>query len=127
MDVTEEKLFFFAKDPAMLDVYLAIEAQLLERYSGISVTVYKTQITFAGRHGFAFVSLPLRRIKNRPEHCLILSFGLSHHMDSPRIMQVVEPYPNRWTHHVLIQRADECDDEILGWLDEAFAFSESKR
>ena len=58
MEVSAEKLFFFEKDPAMLDVYLSIEAVLLKRYPGIHVKVQKTQITFAGRHGFAFVSLP---------------------------------------------------------------------
>ena len=99
MEVSAEKLFFFEKDPAMLDVYLSIEAVLLKRYPGIHVKVQKTQITFAGRHGFAFVSLPFRKVKGRPEHYLILSFGLSHRMDSPRIAIAVEPYPNRWTHH----------------------------
>ena len=53
MEVSAEKLFFFEKDPAMLDVYLSIEAVLLKRYPGIHVKVQKTQITFAGRHGFA--------------------------------------------------------------------------
>ena len=127
MEVSAEKLFFCEKDPAMLDVYLSIEEELLKRYPGIHVKVQKTQITFAGRHGFAFVSLPFRKVKGRPEHYLILSLGLSHRMDSPRIAIAVEPYPNRWTHHVVIQNASELNSEILGWLDEAHAFSESKR
>lgn len=41
MEVSAEKLFFFEKDPAMLDVYLSIEAVLLKRYPGIHVKVPK--------------------------------------------------------------------------------------
>lgn len=39
----------------------------------------------------------------------------------------VEPYPNRWTHHVLISAPEEIDDELMGWIKEASIFSEGKR
>ena len=38
----------------------------------------------------------------------------------------VEPYPNRWTHHVLIGTVEEIDDELLSWIEEAAAFAQSK-
>ena len=93
MEVSAEKLFFFEKDPAMLTSTYPLKRLLLKRYPGIHVKVQKTQITFAGRHGFAFVSLPFRKVKGRPEHYLILSFGLSHRMDSPRIAIAVDTLP----------------------------------
>ena len=48
-------------------------------------------------------------------------------MESPRVAVAVEPYPNRWTHHVLISKAEQIDGELLGWLREAHTFAESKR
>lgn len=37
-----------------------------------------------------------------------------------------EPYPNRWTHHVLVSDRNEIDDELMGWIKEAAAFSDKK-
>ena len=66
-------------------------------------------------------------MKGCPEVFLIVTFGLSHRLDSPRIAAAVEPYPNRWTHHVLIERPEQIDAELIGWLREAYEFSESKK
>jgi hypothetical protein len=39
----------------------------------------------------------------------------------------VEPYPGRFTHHVLLSGTEEIDDELLGWVKEAAVFSAGKR
>ena len=87
------------------------------------IRVQKTQITFENRHGFAFVSLPRRKVK---EPTIVVSFGLSYRVDSPRIWVTTEPYPNRWTHHVLVSDETQLDDELLGWIKEAAAFAAAK-
>ncbi|HHX20812.1 MAG TPA: hypothetical protein GX722_03375, partial [Clostridiales bacterium] len=84
------------------------------------------QITLRNRHAFAMVSLPWRRVKGWPEEYLLVSFGLSYRKDSPRIASSVQPYPNRWTHHVIITQADQLDEELLAWLDEAYEFAMGK-
>lgn len=56
-----------------------------------------------------------------------ITFGLGYKMESPRIDVATEPYPNRWTHHILISEAEEIDDELMGWIVEASIFSEGKR
>ena len=38
-----------------------------------------------------------------------------------------KPYPNLWTRHMLISFVDEIDDELMGWIKEAVAFSAGKR
>ena len=73
------------------------------------------------------MSLPVRRRKGWPEHCIVVTIGLSHRLESPRIAVAVEPYPNRWTHHVLVSGEEQIDGELLDWLKEAWAFSENKR
>ena len=50
-----------------------------------------------------------------------------HEVLSPRIDVATEAHPNRWTHHVLISDVSEIDDELMGWVKEASAFSEAKR
>jgi len=73
------------------------------------------------------VSLPFRKVKGRPKCCVVLTFGLSYQVDHPRITESTEPYPRRWTHHVLIQSADEVDEQIMEWISEAYHFANSKR
>ena len=81
-----------------------------------------------GQSEFAFVSLlPVRRAKARPETWITVTFGLRYKKESPRIDAATEPYPNRWTHHMLISSVDEIDDELMGWIKEAAEFSASKR
>jgi len=121
-----DEMLFFDKMPQMLPVYETLRNRLIEKYGDIQVKVSKTQISFRNRHIFAMVSLPLRRIKNTPEVYMLVSFGLSYRLDSLRIFRAVEPYPNRWTHHVLIERSDDIDAQLLEWLDAAYQFSKIK-
>lgn len=120
-------LFFFDGRPLELALYQTLFRSLETAFPETSVRVQKTQISFYGRHLFAAVSLPVRRRKGWPEHCIVVTIGLSHRLESPRIAVAVEPYPNRWTHHVLVSGEEQIDGELLVWLKEAWAFSENKR
>lgn len=122
-------LRFFEGDPEGLALYEAFARRVLEKIGGeVQIKVQKTQIAFSARRGFAFVSrLPVRRAADRPEHFITVTFGLDHRLDSPRIDGAVEPYPNRWTHHVMVGSPDEIDDELMAWVGEAAAFSRNKR
>ena len=44
-----------------------------------------------------------------------------------RVDAALEPYPDRWTHHIVIGSAEEIDGELLGWIREASEFSAQKR
>lgn len=126
--MNQDVLCFFDKMPEALPLYEAFERKVFAVAGNVTVKVQKTQITFKGRHNFAFVSfLPVRRAKERPPVYIVITFGLGHRAESPRIDVATEPYPNRWTHHILVSEAEEIDDELMGWIAEASAFSESKR
>ena len=120
-------LFFFDDKPLELALYEALFSQMEEEFPEGTVKVQKSQISFYGRHLFAAASLPVRRKKSWPEHCVVVTVGLSRQMESPRVAVAVEPYPGRWTHHILISEESQIDDELLEWLEEAWAFAESKR
>lgn len=109
-------------------MYEAFEERVFSEVDGVKVKVQKTQISFSNRHNFAFVSfLPVRKAKERPAVYIVVTFGLGYRAESPRIDVAVEPYPGRFTHHVLISATEEIDDELMGWVREAAAFSAGKR
>lgn len=91
---------FFGGAPEGFALYAELERRILAAHPQVTVKVQKTQITFSARFGFAWFWLPDRRVKGCPEAKLMVSFGLDHRVESPRIFAAVEPYPNRWTHHV---------------------------
>ncbi len=52
---------------------------------------------------------PVRKVKERPEPFLTVTFGWPYRVTAKRIDAAVEPYPGRWTHQVMIE---------IRWLDE---------
>lgn len=68
----------------------------------------------------------VRKKKDCPDSYIVVTFGLDHRAVSPRIDIATEPYPNRWTHHVLISELSEIDDELIAWVEEAACFSDRK-
>ena len=124
---TSDVLFFFDGKPLELALYETLFRHLDAEFPDASVRVQKSQISFYGRHLFGAASLPVRRKKSWPEHCIVVTIGLSHRLESPRAAVAVEPYPGRWTNHVLVSEEGQIDEELLGWLREAWAFAESKR
>ena len=120
-------LFYFDGRPQELALYEDLFQAMSAAFPDACVKVQKSQISFYGRHLFAAASLPVRRKKGWPEHCLMVTFGLDHQVDHPRIAVATEPYPRRWTHHVLVTGEDEIDGQLLDWLGQAWDFAESKR
>ena len=124
----EAILHFFNRMPAALPLYEQFERRIFAELEGVTVKVQKTQIAFVNRHLFACVSFArVRKKKDCPNPYLVITFGLDRKVESPRIDVATEPYPNRWTHHVLISREEEIDDELMGWVKEAAVFSAGKR
>ena len=89
--------------------------------------VQKTQISYSNRYIFACVSFArVKRKAELPNGSLVLTIGLSAPLNSNRIAQKSEPYPGRWTHHIVISRPEELDEELLGWIWEAYNFADKK-
>lgn len=125
-DQTPDILEYFSGHDAERELYEEFADRLLRRYPDTRVKVHKTQISFYNRYLFAVASLPYRRMKDWPEHCLLVTFGLEHRLESPRIAVATEPYPRRWTHHVVVGKPADIDDELMGWVDQAWEFAMRK-
>ncbi len=125
--VSADELFFFDSKQDALPLYESFREAVLEKVPDTRIEVKKTQISFFNRHMYAAVSFaPVRRVKNRPDPFLTITFGMPYRKESARIDVAVEPYPNRWTHHVMIGSVEEIDQELLSWIEEAAAFAENK-
>ena len=119
-----DELLFFDRKPAALPIYEKFREAVLAGIQGVRIEAKKTQISFFSRYMFAAVSFaPVRKAKERPDPFLTISFGLPCRIESPRIDAAAEPYPNRWTHHVMIGSREEIDEELLAWIGEAAAFA----
>lgn len=124
----DDVVFFFQGHEEVLPIYEKLEGCILKNIENVQVRVQKSQISFYNRHLFACVSfMRLGRKKDFPQNHLVLAFGLDRRMESPWIEAEVEPYPARWTHHLILSSSEEVDDELLSWLKMASMLAERKR
>lgn len=122
-----DELLFFDGHMAAVPLYEAFAGELFRRFPSTSMRVQKTQITFAGRHVYACVSLA--RVKKKaelPEPYLVVTLGLPYALASDRVAVKTEPYPGRWMTHIVVGARAELDDEFWTWVHQAYAFAENK-
>ena len=125
--LSPDVLFFFDDHLSSLPIYEALSGVIFSRWPDADLRVQKSQITFSHRHVFACVSfLRVKPKAQLPEGYLVLTLGLPYPLDSPRIAAKTEPYPGRWTTHIVLSRPDDLDDELLEWLTRAHDFAFSK-
>lgn len=125
--MSEEILYFFDKHPDALPLYETFEDKVRTIVSDVRIKVQKTQISFYNKHMFACVSFArVRKKKDCPEKFIVVTLSLNHKLESPRVDIATEPYPNRWTHHLLISDMSEIDEELMEWVEEAAEFAARK-
>ncbi len=112
----------FSDKPIQLKLFQNIK-QFIQSIGQVESSVSKTQVAFKNHRQFAWVWLPMPRDTKRPPNSIVLSFSLEKHLNSPQIVQVVEPYPGRWMHHVIIQKSSDLNEEVQGWLKESYQLS----
>ena len=125
--IDADTLLFFGKHLSALPIYELFEARLYELFPETQKRVQKTQITFYHRHVFACVSF--QRVKRKaelPDPWLVITLGLPYPLESDRVAVKSEPYPGRWTTHIVVGSAGELDEELFAWVRQAYSFSELK-
>ena len=122
-----DTLMFFDAHRDALPIFTALEEKLYEHFPETRKRVQKTQITYYHKHVFACVSFArVRRKAELPESWLTLTLGLPYALDSARVAVKTKVYPGRWTTHFVIGSLEELDNELLSWIEQAYAFSERK-
>lgn len=113
---TPEELF--AGHPAGLAVWRRVE-QLVATLPGTEVRTSRSQVALRRLRGFAFVWRPGQYV--RSDVPAVLSIALDRELDSARFKEVAHPAPTTWMHHLEVRDPAEVDDEVAGWLREAWA------
>lgn len=113
---------YFYGYPKQANLFEKIK-NMIESIGPVKIETMKSGISFATRYKFAWVWLPQKYDLKQPEGSLVLSFGLDRRITHAKIKEVVNPYPHRWTHHVVVKGPTDLDDTVREWLAEAYRFS----
>ena len=121
-----DTLQFFENMPGALALYEAFLDMLDRGVGEYAKTVQKTQITFKNPRVFACVSKMRLKRADRPKVYIVVTLGLGRRVEDKRIAVSTEPYPGRWTHHVVVTSQSDMDAQLLAWVREAYAFARQK-
>ena len=71
-----------------------------------------------------FLKQPRKFAELRPmQKWVALSFSLTRRVQHPRIARKPIPHGGRWYHVVNLRSPDELDDDMRGWLTEAYFYA----
>lgn len=93
--------------------------QAISTIGEVSVAVTKSQLAFRRRRGFAYIWRPGQYVDS--DVPAVLSIALSHEVTSERFKSVVHPAKNVWMHHIELRDVSQVDDQVRGWLADAYA------
>lgn len=125
--IKQDTMMFFDGHQEVFPIYETFENMLLHLYPQTKRKVQKTQITFSNRRVFACVSFMRPKRKSElPTSYFVLTLGLSYPLESERAAVKTEPYPGRWTTHIVISDISDLDSELLDWVRQAYELAEHK-
>ncbi|MFY9636355.1 DUF5655 domain-containing protein [Pseudarthrobacter sp. BIM B-2242] len=108
----------FHNSPEGLDLCLAVQDFITALVEATHRTTI-SQMAFRHRRAFAWVWNPRQHLKTAVP--AVLSIALPRRVDSARFKEVAHVSPGEWMHHLELHKASQLDDEVAGWLREAFA------
>lgn len=103
---------FEGRDPDVVSTFRALVAAA-RRIGPVTVLPEKTRIAFQARMSFAAFSMK--------RHWLDGHVVLARRLASPRFKRIYEVSPRNQVHEFRLRSAAEVDDEVEGWLREAYA------
>ena len=128
MKEKQDALMFFEDHMSSLPLFEAFEAKLYAVCPETSVRIQKTQITYSSRYVFACVSMArVKRKAELPDPYIVITLGLPSPLRSGRAAVQCEPYPGRWTVHIVVGSPEELDEELFAWVREAYDFARQKK
>jgi len=93
----------------------------MEGIGQVEIRATKSQVSFRRKKAFAWVWMPGKYLNGKKSIApLVLTIGLRRWEQSSRWKEIVEPYPGRFTHHLELHSISDIDDEVRGWIREAW-------
>ena len=110
---------FFARQDESRGIFEAVR-RAVKAIGPAELLVGKSQVSFRRRKAFAWVWMPgqyLRGISAPP----VLTLSFRSRDTSPRWKEIAEPRAGRLAHHLELYSIADVDDEVRGWLRDAWA------
>ena len=92
--------------------------QVLSAFGEVSVAVSKSQVSFRRGKAFAFVWRPGQYVSSGVP--AVLSIALPYEVESERFKEIAHPAKTVWMHHLELRAVCEVDDQVCGWLTDAY-------
>lgn len=108
---------FFEGHPEGRMVAAAV-ASVVDGLGPHEVRVSRSQVSFRRRRGFAYLWRPGQYVHS--DVPAVLSVALPREATHARWKEVAHPSPGVWMHHLELHSPVEVDDEVRGWLAEAY-------
>lgn len=125
--VKQDSLIFFERHREAYPLYEAFINRLLQYFPQTKIKVQKSQISLANRYMYACVSfLRVKKKAEMPAVYFVLSLGMPFPLESDRVAVKTEPYPGRWTTHIIVSTPEDLNEELFGWIGQAYEFAENK-
>ncbi len=109
---------FFANQPLSRQIFEAVR-KAVATIGPAEIRVSKSQVAFRRGRAFAMVWMPEQYL-HRKAAPLVLTILFRRRDGSPRWKSIVEPAPGRFTHHLELYSVEDVDEEVEGWLREAW-------
>jgi len=109
--------YFAGSDPSR-QFFEALRG-VIESIGTTEIRVTKSQVAFHRHKAFAWAWIPGQYLRGRGAP-LVLTLSFRQKDSSPRWKEIVEPAPGRFTHHLELYSAKDIDDEVRGWLEQAW-------
>lgn len=109
---------FFAGHKDFRQIFEAVRPAV-DAIGHAELRIGKSQISFRRRRAFAWVWIPGQYLSGRVAP-LVLTLSFRSRDASPRWKEIVEPIPRRFTHHLELYSTADIDDEVCGWLQDAW-------
>ena len=109
---------FFAGQETSMHIFETLR-RTVETLGQSEMRVTKSQVAFRRRKAFAWAWMPGKYLHGKAAP-LVLTIALRHRDGSPRWKEIVEPRLGRFTHHLELYSNNDIDDEVRGWLQEAW-------
>ncbi len=110
MSFTEQE-HLTGKDPIVPLIYKKLIREV-QKFGAVKVEPKKTSIHLSNKGGFAGVYVR--------KSCLSLELNLHHKIKNKRIQKAEQASANRYHHTIQVNSPAEVDEELIGWLKEAY-------
>lgn len=109
---------FFAGQDRSRQIFETVR-RAVEAIGPAELRISKSQISFRRRKAFAWVWRPGQYLHGKVAP-LVLTLSFWRRDPSSRWKEIVEPAPRRFAHHLELYSTVDFDDEVRGWLQDAW-------